>query len=173
LLRSAYETRLSAIIVQQGKLLDFIDSVTQREETPEEYVRQEIAKSLVRETYGIVGGVVLATAFYDQKVLANHVIRIAARKDATARPGYILTALTHPALGRPLVKSLTFGSSVPEISPDDIESFGVVRLAERDENRIADLAEKSAELRAKADILENQLAAEAEAILDRFIVGKR
>lgn len=38
-----------AIIVQQGKILDFIDGSTQREETPEEYVRQEIAKSLVRE----------------------------------------------------------------------------------------------------------------------------
>ncbi|MBO6717069.1 MAG: N-6 DNA methylase [Rhizobiaceae bacterium] len=41
----------SAVIVQQGKLLDFIDGLTQRNETPEEYVRQEIAKSLVRE-YG-------------------------------------------------------------------------------------------------------------------------
>jgi type I restriction enzyme M protein len=40
-----------AVIVQQGKVLDFIDGITQREETPEEYVRQEIAKSLVRE-YG-------------------------------------------------------------------------------------------------------------------------
>lgn len=40
-----------AVIVQQGKTLDFIDGKTQREETPEEYVRQEIAKSLVRE-YG-------------------------------------------------------------------------------------------------------------------------
>lgn len=40
---------LTAVIVQQGKLLDFIDGFTQREETPEEYVRQEIAKSLVRE----------------------------------------------------------------------------------------------------------------------------
>ena len=39
------------IIVQQGKILDYIDALTQREETPEEYVRQEIAKSLVRE-YG-------------------------------------------------------------------------------------------------------------------------
>lgn len=38
-----------AVIIQQGKLLDFIDGVTQRNETPEEYVRQEIAKSLVRE----------------------------------------------------------------------------------------------------------------------------
>lgn len=41
----------SAIIVEQGKILDSIDSKTQRLETPEEYVRQEIAKSLVRE-YG-------------------------------------------------------------------------------------------------------------------------
>lgn len=40
-----------AVIVQQGKVLDFIDGQTQRAETPEEYVRQEIAKSLVRE-YG-------------------------------------------------------------------------------------------------------------------------
>jgi len=38
-----------AIIIQQGKVLDFIDGTTQRPETPEEYVRQEIAKSLVRE----------------------------------------------------------------------------------------------------------------------------
>lgn len=39
----------AAVIVQQGKLLDYIDGLTQRRETPEEYVRQEIAKSLVRE----------------------------------------------------------------------------------------------------------------------------
>jgi type I restriction enzyme M protein len=44
-------TTPSAVIVQQGKVLDFIDGQTQRNETPEEYVRQEIAKSLVRE-YG-------------------------------------------------------------------------------------------------------------------------
>lgn len=45
------QPQLAAVIVQQGKVLDFIDGQTQREETPEEYVRQEIAKSLVRE-YG-------------------------------------------------------------------------------------------------------------------------
>lgn len=45
----------SAIIVAQGKVLDFIDGSTQRDETPEEYVRQEIAKSLVRE-YGYAKG---------------------------------------------------------------------------------------------------------------------
>ncbi|MBI4569392.1 MAG: N-6 DNA methylase [Planctomycetes bacterium] len=43
------DKKVTAIIVQQGKVLDFIDGETQRPETPEEYVRQEIAKSLVRE----------------------------------------------------------------------------------------------------------------------------
>ena len=42
-------TPVNAIIVAQGKILDFIDGITQRLDTPEEYVRQEIAKSLVRE----------------------------------------------------------------------------------------------------------------------------
>ena len=46
---SAQELQIAAIIVEQGKVLDFIDGKTQRRETPEEYVRQEIAKSLVRE----------------------------------------------------------------------------------------------------------------------------
>ena len=37
-----------AVLVPQGKTLDFIDG-TIRKETPEEYVRQEIEKSLIRE----------------------------------------------------------------------------------------------------------------------------
>ncbi|WP_043583417.1 N-6 DNA methylase [Geminisphaera colitermitum] len=48
---SSSQASPTAIIIAQGKLLDFIDGITQRDETPEEYVRQEIAKSLVRE-YG-------------------------------------------------------------------------------------------------------------------------
>ena len=49
--RPSTTNRPAAVIVQQGKVLDYIDGATQRKETPEEYVRQEIAKSLVRE-YG-------------------------------------------------------------------------------------------------------------------------
>ena len=41
-------TPITTLIVPQGKILDFIDG-TLRKETPEEYVRQEIEKSLVRE----------------------------------------------------------------------------------------------------------------------------
>lgn len=44
-------TAREPVIVAPGKILDYIDGITQRADTPEEYVRQEIAKSLVRE-YG-------------------------------------------------------------------------------------------------------------------------
>jgi len=40
---------VAAIIVAQGNVLDFVDGHTQRRDTPEEKVRQVIAKSLVRE----------------------------------------------------------------------------------------------------------------------------
>lgn len=42
------DAMLRALIVPQGKIVDFIDGAF-RNDTPEEYVRQEIAKSLVRE----------------------------------------------------------------------------------------------------------------------------
>ena len=42
------EPPITAFIVPQGKILDFIDN-SLRNETPEEYVRQEFEKSLVRE----------------------------------------------------------------------------------------------------------------------------
>ncbi|MGA7925929.1 MAG: hypothetical protein WCA20_08030 [Candidatus Sulfotelmatobacter sp.] len=42
-----------ATIIQQGKVLDFIDGITQRNDTPEEYVRHEIAKSLVRVSFSV------------------------------------------------------------------------------------------------------------------------
>jgi type I restriction enzyme M protein len=58
-----------AIIVQQGKVLDFIDGATQREETPEEYVRQEIAKSLIRE-YG----------YLKKDVSVEFILRVGTRK---------------------------------------------------------------------------------------------
>ena len=66
---SKQSTHPSAVIVQQGKLLDFIDGTTQRNETPEEYVRQEIAKSLVRE-YG----------YAKMEISAEFVLRLGSRK---------------------------------------------------------------------------------------------
>ena len=88
------------------------------------------------------------------------------------RPGYVLVALSHPTLGRPLVKSIPYGSTIPEIEVADFAAIGVVRLAPDDENYIADRAEKAADLRAEADLMENEIADEAEGILNRFVAGE-
>jgi hypothetical protein len=123
------------------------------------------------QVYGIIGSAVLAGVSLDEQVVSNHVIRLAPRANAVIRAGYLLTVLTHPTLGRPVVKSLAFGSSVPEIDPADIEDFQIVRLSPREEAAIADLAEESAAERARADVLERELATGAGRLIERFLAG--
>lgn len=124
------------------------------------------------QIYGINGSLVLANEWHTHKVISDHVIRLALRADAKMRAGYLLTALSHPTHGRPIIKSLPYGSSIPEIEVADIEALEIVRLSTVIENTIADLAEESAQLRARADLLEIEIATEAEALLDRFIAGE-
>lgn len=121
------------------------------------------------QVYGIIGNAVIASELFDDRVVSNHVIRVAPRKNALMRTGYLLTAISHPLLGRPLLKALAFGSSVPEIDPNDIASLKVVRLKHSDENIIADIAERSAAARAEADLLERDIARDAGVIIDRFM----
>ncbi len=63
------QQQIAGIIVEQGKILDFIDGSSQRRETPEEYVRQEIAKSLVREYL-----------YQKSSVEVEYVLRVGSRK---------------------------------------------------------------------------------------------
>jgi hypothetical protein len=123
------------------------------------------------QIYGLLGNLVLATDALKGKVISDDAIRIAPTEKPIMRTGYILVALSHPTLGRPLLKSIAYGSSIPHIEPADLEQLAVVRLAKNDENRIADLAEQSAELRGQADVLETQIAGDAEEILNQFIAG--
>jgi hypothetical protein len=123
------------------------------------------------QVYGIIGSVVLAGSLLDGQVVSNHVIRIASETEAKVRAGYLLFALTHPVYGRPLVKALAFGSSVPELDPAEISEFTVVRLTQGAEVTIADLADESAAERALADVLERGLAADAGNLVERFIAG--
>jgi hypothetical protein len=123
------------------------------------------------QVYGIIGSVVMAGPSLEGQVVSNHVIRIAPRADAKLRAGYLLTALGHPRLGRPLVKALAFGSSVPEIDLDELKVFGVVRLEPREEEAIADLAEEGSTKRAKADVLEGELGRDAGELVDKFLAG--
>lgn len=123
------------------------------------------------QIYGLNGTLTLATEAHESYVVSDHIIRIAPPENASIRPGYLSVALSHPELGRPIMKSLPYGSSIPEIDVADVMQLEVARLGSVEENAIADLAEKASALRAQADILENNLAADAEAIVDRFIAG--
>jgi hypothetical protein len=123
------------------------------------------------QVYGIIGSAILATEALHDQVVSNHAIRMAPRMGTGMRVGYLVTALSHLTWGRPLVKSLAFGSSVPEIDSEDLINLKVVRLKPADESAIADLAEASAKARAEADVLEREIAKDASAIIDRFIAS--
>jgi hypothetical protein len=124
------------------------------------------------QTYGLNGTLAIANAFHEGKIISDHVIRIAPRKDCDARAGYVYAALSHPVLGRPLVKALAYGSSIPEIDVADIESLPMVRLGDSVEAEIADLAEEGASLFATADILENEIAARADELIEGLLGGQ-
>jgi hypothetical protein len=122
------------------------------------------------QVYGNIGHVVMATEWHSGKVLSNHILRIVT-KQATARSGYLHCVLGHPTLGRPMVVCFAFGSSVPELSPEDIGTIPVPRLGGDLESEIASLMETAADYRTQADETEESIATEAEAILDRFLAG--
>ena len=80
--------------------------------------------------------------------------------------------MTHPTLGRPRVKALPYGSSIPEIEVEDVRCFSIPRLDERAEADIADQAAEAARLRDRADELETLLAESADAEVERFTGGE-
>ena len=83
------------------------------------------------QVYGIIGSAVLAGASLDGQVVSNHVIRIAPNPTTKMRTGYLLVALAPPSLGRPVVKSLAFGSSVPELDPAELREPPVPHAGSR------------------------------------------
>jgi hypothetical protein len=120
------------------------------------------------QVYGIIGTAILATEALNDQVVSNHVLR-AAPKKGSVPAGYIVTALTHPLFGRPIVKALAFGSSVPEIDGDDLAEVRIVRLKPGEESATAEAAEQSAKVRAAADLLEREITADAEKVIAKFM----
>jgi hypothetical protein len=121
------------------------------------------------QTYGIIGTAILAGKDLEGHVISDHVMRIKPRDHAKIKPAYLVTAMSHPMLGRPLVKSLAYGSSIPEIEVADLVDLEIVRLKPSEESAIADLAEASARARAEADLFDRDIAQDAAAIIERFM----
>jgi hypothetical protein len=123
------------------------------------------------QVYGLLGSVALMTELHEETFFSHDLIRVLPRCDLI-RPGYLYTALGHPTLGRPLVVRYAYGTSIPHLEPKDIARVPIVRLAPSDEDYIADRAEQAAAWRAQADQLENEIADEAEHILNQFLAGE-
>ncbi len=118
------------------------------------------------QIYGLNGSVVLANEGHERAVVSEHVIRIIPLRDGV-RPGYLQAFLSHRSLGQPLVLSQAFGTSIPELAPEDIERIPIPRLASRAEDDIADAVERASQLRMEADKEENGAVAKLEAELEK------
>jgi type I restriction enzyme, S subunit len=117
------------------------------------------------QIYGINGRVVLASKWHEEKIISDHAIRIVPKN---VRPGYLLTALGHPTLGRPLVLREVFGTSIPEIDPASVQDIPILRLGDL-EDAIADKAEHSASLQSTADEMENAAVTLIESVISHAI----
>lgn len=119
------------------------------------------------QIYGMNGSTMIATEWHENAVFSHDMIRII--PNGQARPGYLLTALTHPVLGRPLLIREAYGTSIPHLDPEDVASFPVARFAPAQEDEIADLAEGAAEQQARAEVMERALAEEAGDVITDFL----
>ena len=120
------------------------------------------------QVYGINGSTMIASSAHEEKIISDHVIRIAP-ESPQCRVGYLHVAMSHPELGRPRVKALPYGSSIPEIEVTDVERLLIPRLSAEREGEIADLAEAAAADRDTADALEVEIANEADNIVRSFM----
>lgn len=124
------------------------------------------------QVYGMNGAATLLTKHHEGTFFSHDLIRIVADKKKI-RPGYLVVALTHRTLGRPVLIREAYGTSIPHLDPADVKEFPVVRFSKSVEDEIADWAEEAAHARFEADALERELTAEASQLIDRFVSGKR
>ena len=122
------------------------------------------------QTYGLNGATTIATKWHENTFFSHDLIRIIP-VPSKARPGYLLTALTHPTLGRPLLMREAYGMSIPHLDPKDVAAFPLVRLGKKTEDAIADLAEKAASEQARAEVLERELSEAAGKVVSEFLMS--
>lgn len=123
------------------------------------------------QVYGLNGAAALMTERHEETFMSHDLIRIVP-DTSKIRAGYLVVALTHRTLGRPLLIRAAYGTSIPHLDPEDVAEFPVVRVGDKEEAAISDLAEAAAKARAEADAIERQIAAEAGLIVDQFIAGR-
>lgn len=124
------------------------------------------------QTYGLNGTAAFVTKAHEDKIVSDDLLRIAPQPSAAFPAGYLYVALSHPVLGRPRVKALAYGSSIPHVDAKDLLDLSIPRLPVKEVRKIGELAEEAAHLRATADINEIQVAEDASKLIDRHIAGE-
>jgi type I restriction enzyme, S subunit len=122
------------------------------------------------QVYGLNGSVRLVGNRLTKFFVSEDLIRISPDADVI-RPGYLLCALSHPVLGRPLVIRNAYGTSIPHLEPSDVGTIPVPRFDTKVEAEISDRIELAVQLQAEADVIEDEITAEAEEIVRQFIHG--
>jgi type I restriction enzyme, S subunit len=138
----------------------------------EDYFLQPEWLVLVRsgQVYGLNGSVRLVGSRLTEFFVSEDLIRVAPQADLI-QPGYLLCALSHPQLGRPLVIRNAYGTSIPHLEPPDVGTIPVPRFEAQVENEIAERIERAVQLQAHADTLEDKITAEAEDAVRQFMRG--
>jgi type I restriction enzyme, S subunit len=123
------------------------------------------------QIYGLNGSVTLLNDRH-RGVFATHDLIRLVPKSNEIRRGYLLIALGHPTLGRPLVIRHAYGTSIPHLEPEDIADIPIPRFGQDIEDAIAGRSEEAARLRAQADDLEDKVTARADLLVDAFLHGE-
>ena len=120
------------------------------------------------QTYGLNGSAKIVTEYHRAFLLSHDIIRIIPDR-SKIRTGYLLIALTHPTLGRPLVLREAYGSSIPHIEPLDLAKMPIARSTEEIENEVADLAEEAASALSRAEAQERKMVEDASHTVEAFL----
>lgn len=145
----------------------FIPEVTKKDADRYYVDRGWLLMASSGQLYGFNGNAVLANEWHERKIVSNHVLRIVPQ---TVRPGYLLMALTHPNLGRPLVLRTAFGSEIPEIPPESLLDIPIPRLGTV-EDEIAERVEGADGKRSRARVIEDAAVADLERHLEKVLHG--
>lgn len=157
-----------------AELFDLNAPVTKRifsalVEHPSDYILRKgwLIMACSGQVYGLNGRAMLLGDRHDGVFGSHDLIRIVPDEDLIDT-GYLLTALTHPELGRPMVIRNAYGTSIPHLDPIDIRELKVPRFELKQEEEIGRLARRAAVLRDEADDLEDAITGLAEDIVRSF-----
>jgi hypothetical protein len=121
------------------------------------------------QVYGLLGSVAMATSAHEGKIVTDDIIRIS--PEGRINSGFLHLALSHHALGRPRVKAIAYGSSIPHIEVEDLKSLRVPRFDSNIEASLGSLVEEAYAAWSSADTLERELAEIADKFVTQFITS--